>query len=125
MALEAILRRAPVIPVLVIESVAHAVPLAKALIAGGLPVLEITLRTSAAFDCIRAIMAECATAIVGAGTIVDAEQFGKVEKLGCAFAVSPGSTSRLLDAAAASSMPLLPGAASATEAMSLLERGHR
>jgi 2-dehydro-3-deoxyphosphogluconate aldolase / (4S)-4-hydroxy-2-oxoglutarate aldolase len=122
--LETILKRAPVVPVLVIESAADAVPLARALVAGGLRVLEITLRTDKALECIRAIMADVREAIVGAGTVLTPAQLGRVEKLGCAFAVSPGSTSQLLDAAKASPVPLLPGAATASEAMALLERGY-
>ena len=123
--LEAILKMAPVVPVLVIEAVADAVPLARALVKGGLPVLEITLRTDKALDCIRAIKAEVEGAIIGAGTVLMPAQLREVEKLGSAFAVSPGAAPKLLDAAIASSVPLLPGAATASEAMALLERGYR
>jgi 2-dehydro-3-deoxyphosphogluconate aldolase / (4S)-4-hydroxy-2-oxoglutarate aldolase len=122
--LESILKLAPVIPVLVIEDVADALPLARALVRGGLAVLEITLRTDKALDCVRAIMAEVEGAVVGAGTVLTPAQLSSVEKLGCAFAVSPGSSPGLLDAAEASSVPLLPGAATASEAMSLLEQGY-
>lgn len=123
--LESILKLAPVVPVLVIEEVADALPLARALVKGGLPVLEITLRTEKALDCIRAIANEIEGAVVGAGTVLNADQLAAVEKLGCAFAVSPGATPTLLDAAADSAVPLLPGAATATEAMVLLQHGYR
>jgi 2-dehydro-3-deoxyphosphogluconate aldolase/(4S)-4-hydroxy-2-oxoglutarate aldolase len=122
--LESILKLAPVVPVLVIENVADALPLARALVRGGLAVLEITLRTDKALDCIRAIMAEVEGAVLGAGTVLTPAQLSSVEKLGCAFAVSPGSSPGLLDAAEASSVPLLPGAATASEAMILLEQGY-
>ena len=123
-ALEATLKSAPVVPVLVIESVADAVPLARALVKGGLPVLEITLRTKAAADCIRAICAEVPEAVVGSGTVLDRAQLKLSADLGCVFAVSPGATQALLDAAKDSSTPLLPGAATASEAMLLLEYGY-
>jgi 2-dehydro-3-deoxyphosphogluconate aldolase/(4S)-4-hydroxy-2-oxoglutarate aldolase len=123
--LEPILKAAPVVPVMVIENVADAVPLARALVKGGLPVLEITLRTKAALECIRAIIAEVEGAIVGAGTVLDGKKLKEVEHLGCAFAVSPGSTRALLDAAQDAVVPLLPGSATASECMSLLERGYR
>ncbi|MCB1433132.1 MAG: bifunctional 4-hydroxy-2-oxoglutarate aldolase/2-dehydro-3-deoxy-phosphogluconate aldolase [Alphaproteobacteria bacterium] len=123
--MEATLAAAPVVPVMVIENAADAVPLAKALVKGGLPVLEITLRTAKAIDCIRAIIAEVEGAIVGAGTVLDAAQLSDCEKLGCAFAVSPGSSPKLLDAAADSAVPLLPGGVTASECMALLERGYR
>jgi 2-dehydro-3-deoxyphosphogluconate aldolase / (4S)-4-hydroxy-2-oxoglutarate aldolase len=124
-AIEATLKRAPVVPVMVIEDVKQAVPLARALVAGGLPVLEITLRTNAALDAMRAIMAEVEGAIVGAGTVIDKDQLQACEKIGCAFAVSPGSSPKLLDAADDCALPLLPGAATASEVMALLERSYR
>jgi 2-dehydro-3-deoxyphosphogluconate aldolase/(4S)-4-hydroxy-2-oxoglutarate aldolase len=108
----------------VIEDVKHSVPLARALVAGGLPVLEITLRTDAALESMRAIMAEVEGATVGAGTVLNKEQLHSCEKIGCAFAVSPGSSPRLLDAAEDCAMPLLPGGVTATEIMALLERGY-
>lgn len=123
--LEAILKASPVIPVMVIENVSDAVPLARALVKGGLPVLEITLRTKAALECIRAIMGEVAGAIVGAGTVLDAKKLRETEHIGCAFAVSPGSTQHLLDAAEDTIIPLLPGSATASECMGLMERGYR
>ena len=100
---------APVVPVMVIEKVEDAVPLARALVKGGLPVLEITLRTAKAMDCIRAIIAEVEGAIVGSGTVLTPEQLKESEKLGCKFAVSPGSTGRLLGAAEDHDIALLPG----------------
>jgi 2-dehydro-3-deoxyphosphogluconate aldolase / (4S)-4-hydroxy-2-oxoglutarate aldolase len=125
MKLEDILKLAPVVPVIVLDELAHAVPLAKALVAGGVRVLEITLRTAAAMDSMRAIMAEVPDAIVGAGTVLGPAQLAEVEKLGCAFAVSPGVTPSLLDAAKGSSVPLLPGSATSSEVMVLLENGYR
>jgi 2-dehydro-3-deoxyphosphogluconate aldolase / (4S)-4-hydroxy-2-oxoglutarate aldolase len=122
--LEEALRSAPVVPVMVIEDVKQAVPLARALVAGGLPVLEITLRTDAAIDCIKAIKAEVEGAIVGAGTVLTPKQLRDCEKLKLAFAVSPGSTGKLLGAAEDYSVPLLPGAATASECMALLEWGY-
>ena len=123
--LDETLSKAPVIPVMVIETVADAVPLARALVKGGLTVLEITLRTKAALDCIRAIMAEVEGAIVGAGTVLDPKKLKEVEHIGCAFAVSPGSTPKLLDAAEDIIVPLLPGSATASECMMLMEKGYR
>lgn len=115
---------APVVPVMVIEEVADAVPLARALVKGGLPVLEITLRTAKAMDCIRAIIAEVEGAIVGSGTVLTPEQLKESEKLGCRFAVSPGSTGRLLGAAEDHEIALLPGGVTASECMALLEWGY-
>jgi 2-dehydro-3-deoxyphosphogluconate aldolase/(4S)-4-hydroxy-2-oxoglutarate aldolase len=123
--LAALLAGSPVVPVLVIDSVATAVPLARALVAGGLPLLEITLRTAAALDVIRAIGEEVEGAVVGAGTVLAPDQLAAVERQGARFAVSPGATEKLLDAAHDSPVPLLPGAASASEVMRLLERGYR
>lgn len=123
--LEAILRQAPVIPVVIVEDLAHAVPLARALVAGGLPVIEVTLRTSIGLDAIRAIAAEVPDAIVGVGTILHPDQLTAAANAGARFAVSPGATTSILDAAAASDMPLLPGIATASEAMALIERGYR
>jgi 2-dehydro-3-deoxyphosphogluconate aldolase/(4S)-4-hydroxy-2-oxoglutarate aldolase len=122
--LESVLKQAPVVPVLVIDNVADAVPLAKALMEGGLPILEITLRTKAAPDCIRAIKANVKNVIVGSGTVLDAQGLKLSEELGCTFAVSPGSTPALLDAAETSGVPLLPASRSPSEAMVLLERGY-
>lgn len=118
-----ILAHAPVLPVLVIKRLEDAVPLARALVAGGLPVLEITLRTAAALDAIRAIGAAVPEAIVGAGTITRAEHLDAVAHAGARFAVSPGLTGSLARAAALASIPLLPGVATATETMNALDAG--
>jgi len=123
--LTALLAGTPVVPVLVIEDVSAAVPLARALVEGGLPVLEITLRTPAALDVIRAIAGEVEGAVVGAGTVLSAGQYWDAAGAGARFVVSPGATEKVLDAAAASTMPLLPGAATASEVMRLLEQGYR
>ena len=122
--LEAALKLAPVVPVMVIENVKDAVPLARALVQGGLPVLEITLRTEAAFECIRAIVAEVEGAVIGSGTVLTPQQLRDSRKAGCQFAVSPGSTGKLLGAAGDEEIALLPGAATASEAMALLEWGY-
>ena len=122
--LEAALLKAPIVPVMVIEDVKHAVPLARALVKGGLPVLEITLRTAAALDCIRAIVAEVEGAIVGSGTVLDAKLLKASEKAGCVFAVSPGCTDKILRAAKDQKIALLPASASPSEAMKLLEHGY-
>lgn len=114
---------APVIPVLVVDDLKDAKPLAQALVAGGLPVLEVTLRTDSALDVIRA-MAEVEGGIVGAGTLLTPEDVTAAKAAGAKFGVSPGATDRLLDACEAADLPLLPGAATATEAMALLERGY-
>lgn len=119
------LRRARIVPVLLIDDVKQAVPLARALSEGGLRVLEITLRTAAAADCIRAIRAELEDVVVGSGTVLDEKQLDLSEKLGCAFAVSPGATQALIAAAHRRKIALLPGSATASEAMSLLEQGYR
>lgn len=122
-AAEEICRLAPVVPVLIVEDVSHAKPLAEALIAGGLPALEVTLRTPVALDVIRA-MAEVPGGHVGAGTLLTPEDVAAAKEAGATFGVSPGATDRLLDAAEAEGLPLLAGAATATEAMALLERGY-
>ena len=113
---------APVIPVLTIDRVEDAQPLARALVAGGLPALEITLRTDAALDAIAAI-AEVAGAMPGVGTLLTALQVKNAKAAGATFGVSPGSTPALISATQEFDLPLLPGAATATEAMSLLEQG--
>ena len=125
MTTDGIMRMAPVIPVMMIDDVETAVPLAKALVDGGLNVLEITLRTAAAIEAIKVILDEVEGAVVGAGTVLTPRQLEAVGHIGCAFAVSPGFTPALLDAATASPCALLPGAASASEVMQLLERGYR
>ncbi len=120
--LDTIMTAAPVIPVLVVESVEDAVPIAEALVAGGLPVLEVTLRTPAALDVIRA-MKKVAGAIVGAGTALNPEQFEAAVEAGSEFVVSPGLTDALGKAAAGSNVPLLPGVSSAGDIMRALDLG--
>lgn len=115
--------RAPIVPVLVIHDLAHARPLAEALVAGGLPALEVMLRTPVALDAFR-IMAEVPGGIVGAGTLVTPADVAAARAAGARFGVSPGSTAQLLDACEEHDLPTLPGAATATEAMALLERGY-
>lgn len=122
---EATMRLAPVIPVVIIDDVKAAVPMARALVAGGTPAIEVTLRTPAALDAIRAIAQEVEGATVGVGTVLDAGQLAAARDAGARFAVSPGVSPRLLDAADDSDLPLLPGAATASEVMTLLERGYR
>ena len=122
MDIEAIMRTAPVIPVIVVEDLAHAVPLAEALVAGGLPVLEVTLRTPIALDAIRA-MAEVPGAIVGAGTVTNANQLNQALDAGSRFIVSPGLTEPLGRAAIASGVPFLPGIANAGDIMRGLDLG--
>ena len=122
---EATLRLAPVVAVVVIDTLADAVPLARALVSGGIKAIEVTLRTPAALDAIRAIAAEVEGAVTGAGTLLTPRDIAAAEKAGARFGVSPGSTPGLLDAADDSSLPWLPGAATATEAMILFERGYR
>jgi 2-dehydro-3-deoxyphosphogluconate aldolase/(4S)-4-hydroxy-2-oxoglutarate aldolase len=120
---EEICRLAPVVPVLVVHDVAHARPLAEALVAGGLPALEVTLRTPVALDVIRE-MARVEGGVVGAGTLLTPEDVVAAKEAGAKFGVSPGATDRLLDACEAHDLPLLPGATSASESMRLLERGY-
>ncbi|KCV83448.1 KHG/KDPG aldolase KdgA [Actibacterium atlanticum] len=120
---EAICRLAPIIPVLVVEDVATAKPLAQALVKGGLPVLEVTLRTDAALEVI-AEMASVEGGVVGAGTLLTPADVAAAKDAGATFGVSPGSTQTLLEACEEADLPLLPGAASASEAMALLERGY-
>ncbi|PSL20151.1 bifunctional 4-hydroxy-2-oxoglutarate aldolase/2-dehydro-3-deoxy-phosphogluconate aldolase [Shimia abyssi] len=114
---------APIVPVLVVESTDHARPLAEALVAGGLPVLEVTLRTPAALEVI-AEMAKVKGGMVGAGTLLTPADVNAAKEAGATFGVSPGATDVLLEACEAEGLPLLPGAASASEAMRLLERGY-
>ena len=114
---------APIVPVLVVDDAAHAAPLAKALVAGGLPALEVTLRTPAALEVIKE-MAAVEGGVVGAGTLMTPEDVHAAVEAGAKFGVSPGATDRLLDACEEADLPLLPGAATASEAMRLLERGY-
>ncbi|QCO56761.1 bifunctional 4-hydroxy-2-oxoglutarate aldolase/2-dehydro-3-deoxy-phosphogluconate aldolase (plasmid) [Pseudorhodobacter turbinis] len=114
---------APVVPVLVVEDVSRAEALARALVAGGLPALEVTLRTACALDAIRA-MSQVEGGVVGAGTLLTPADVKAAKEAGAKFGVSPGATPRLLDACAEYDLPLLPGAATATEVMMLLELGY-
>jgi 2-dehydro-3-deoxyphosphogluconate aldolase / (4S)-4-hydroxy-2-oxoglutarate aldolase len=121
----AIAGRAPVIPVLTIEREADAVPLARALVKGGLPVLEVTLRTPAALDALREIAAEVPEAVLGAGTVLNAEQLDQAKRAGARFLVSPGCTRALAEAARTSGLPFLPGVQTVSEAMALSDQGFR
>ncbi|NOC93283.1 bifunctional 4-hydroxy-2-oxoglutarate aldolase/2-dehydro-3-deoxy-phosphogluconate aldolase [Ruegeria sp. HKCCD6604] len=114
---------APIVPVLVVDDAAQARPLAEALIAGGLPALEVTLRTPAALDAIK-VMSEVPGGVVGAGTLVTPEDVRDAKQAGALFGVSPGATDALIAACEAEDLPLLPGAATASEAMALLEKGY-
>ena len=118
-----ILEMAPVIPVIAISELEHAVPLAEALVAGGLPVLEVTLRTDCALQAISAIADAVPDAIVGAGTVINDAQFDAVCAAGSRFVVSPGLTPALLETAAASDVPLIPGVATVSEIMLALDAG--
>lgn len=113
-----------VIPVLLIDKAQDAVPLARALAKGGLPAIEITLRTAAALDAIRAVADDVPEAIVGAGTILNAAHYEQAVAAGSQFIVSPGVTHAILQAADNSPVPLLPGCATASEVMDLRERGY-
>lgn len=117
-----VLDLAPVMPVVVLENANDAVPLARALVAGGLPAIEVTLRTPAALSAIRAIADEVPEAVVGAGTVVTPKNAADAVAAGARFLVSPGATPALLDAMEASGAPFLPGVSTASEAMALLER---
>ncbi len=121
---EALCRMAPVIPVLTVEDPTRAAPLARALVAGGLPVLEVTLRTPAAPEAIAA-MAGIEGAVVGAGTLLGPEDVRRAVDAGARFGVAPGATPALLEACEAAGLALLPGAATASEAMALFARGYR
>ncbi|WP_421725800.1 bifunctional 4-hydroxy-2-oxoglutarate aldolase/2-dehydro-3-deoxy-phosphogluconate aldolase [Bauldia sp.] len=121
--LHKILTAAPVVPVLTIESPDAAVPLARALVAGGLTAIEVTLRTAAALDCIRAIASEVEDCDVGAGTVLDDVQFTHAVDAGARFVVTPGASPRLVAAASDAPTPFLPGVATVGEAMTLAEQG--
>ena len=114
----------PVVPVLVIENVEDAVPIAKALMAGGIKVLEVTLRTPAAIDVIREIATNVPDAIIGAGTVTNAHQLKQVTEAGAKFAISPGLTADLLDAGNNGSIALIPGISSISELMVGLDKGY-
>ncbi|MEZ5686567.1 MAG: keto-deoxy-phosphogluconate aldolase, partial [Paracoccaceae bacterium] len=122
-AARAICAMAPIVPVIVVKDVAHAAPLARALVAGGLPALEVTLRTPCALDAIRA-MAEVEGGVVGAGTLLTPADVKAAKAAGARFGVSPGLTERLVRAAEDEALPLLPGAVTASEVMRALEWGY-
>jgi len=123
LAMRAILRQAPVIPVITLQDAAHAVPLAAALVDGGLPVIEVTLRTPAGLTAIRAMRAAVPGAIVGAGTVVNAAQFEAAVAAGSQFVVSPGFSPRLAELAGKMAVPYLPGATTPTEIMAAMDVG--
>lgn len=114
---------APIVPVLVVHDITTARPLAEALVTGGLPALEVTLRTPAALDAIRA-MSEVTGGVVGAGTLVTPADVKAAKAAGARFGVSPGATDSLIKACEDEGLPLLAGAATATEAMKMLEKGY-
>lgn len=120
-----IMRSSPVIPVIAIERIEHAVPLAKALVAGGIRVLEVTLRTEHGLSAIRAMVDQVPDAIVGVGTLTQAAEFRAARDAGAVFGVSPGLTPSLIDAAKSSGLPLLPGVMSPSEVMAAREAGFR
>ena len=121
--LAALFEQATIIPVLTIERLEDAVPLAKALVAGGVRTLEITLRTPVAIESAKAIMAHVPDAVVGIGTILNADDLARAEGIGARFGISPGGTPDLLKAAAASALPFAPGIATASELMLALSHG--
>jgi 2-dehydro-3-deoxyphosphogluconate aldolase/(4S)-4-hydroxy-2-oxoglutarate aldolase len=121
--LAVLLRQATVIPVLTIERLDDAVPLARALVAGGVRVLEVTLRTPVAIEAAKAIIAEVPDAIVGIGTILNADDLARAEDVGARFGISPGATPELLKAASESGLPFAPGIATASELMQALAHG--
>ncbi len=120
-----ILGAGPVIPVMVIEDADLAVPLARALLAGGVRVLEITLRSDAAVEAIRRISGEVEGALVGAGTVLSEQDLAAVTAAGAVFAISPGLTPTLLEVAAAGPIPLIPGISTVSELMTGMEKGYR
>ncbi len=121
---EDVFKQGPVVPVLIVNNIAHAVPLAKALLAGGVSVLEVTLRTPVALDVIAKIVAEVPEALVGAGTVTNKAQLKQVEQAGAQFALSPGITSDLLQAGNDGGIPLIPGIATTSELMQAMDLGY-
>ncbi|QEV17842.1 bifunctional 4-hydroxy-2-oxoglutarate aldolase/2-dehydro-3-deoxy-phosphogluconate aldolase [Streptomyces alboniger] len=118
-----VLDLAPVVPVVVVDELKDAVPMARALVAGGLPAIEVTLRTPVALDAIRAIAAEVPGAVVGAGTVISPRNVADSVDAGARFLVSPGWTDSLLAAMEGAGVPFLPGVSTASEVVALLERG--
>jgi len=121
--LDAMFALAPVIPVITIEDAAQAVPLARALVAGGLRVVEITLRTAAAMNAARAIIAEVSDAIVGIGTVLTPADYQRAAQFGAAFAISPGQSTELLQAASTGDLPFVPGIQTASDLIACVSRG--
>lgn len=119
-----VFKLSPIIPVMVINKIEHAVPLAKALVAGGIRVLEVTLRTDCALEAIARIAAEVPEALVGAGTILNEAQLAQAAEAGAQFAITPGATVELLKAGKAGKIPLIPGVASISEVMVGLGLGY-
>ena len=120
-----IFKRSPIVPVMVINKLEHAVPLAKALVAGGISVLEVTLRTPCALEAITKIAKEVPEALVGAGTILNEEQLDQAVSAGAQFIITPGATVELLKAAMDGNVPLIPGVASISEVMAGMALGYR
>ncbi|HJV85849.1 MAG TPA: bifunctional 4-hydroxy-2-oxoglutarate aldolase/2-dehydro-3-deoxy-phosphogluconate aldolase [Noviherbaspirillum sp.] len=120
-----IMRASPVIPVIAIDNIEHAVPLARALVAGGIRVLEVTLRTAHGLPAIRAMVEQVPEAIVGVGTLTQPEEFASARDAGAVFGVSPGLTAALVSGAKSSGLPLLPGVMTPSEVMSAREAGFR
>ena len=120
---ESVLKQGPVVPVIVIKKLEQAVPLAKALVKGGIKVLEVTLRTECAIDAIRLIAKEVPEAIIGAGTVINAKQLAEVTEAGAQFAISPGLTDELLNAATKVNIPLIPGISTVSELMLGMQYG--
>lgn len=122
---EQVLSTGPVVPVIVVKQPEHAVPMAKALVAGGIRVLEVTLRTPVAMDALRAIIREVPEAIVGAGTVINTQQLKEVTDAGAQFVISPGLTESLLRAATEGPVPLIPGISTVSELMMGMDHGLR
>lgn len=120
---ESLLDLVPVVPVVVVEELDHAVPLARALVAGGLPVVELTLRTPVALDAVRAIAAEVPEITLGVGTVCTPAQAEAAAAAGAGFLVSPGTTPTLLEAMLGTGLPFLPGTATVSEVLRVLEAG--
>ena len=125
MTLLEIMRTSPVIPVIAIDKIEYAVPLAKALVAGGIRVLEVTLRTEHGLPAIRAMAEQVEGAIVGVGTLTQPQEFAAARDAGAVFGVSPGLTPSLIQAAKQSGLPLLPGVMTPSEVMAAREQGFR
>ena len=122
---ETVLKTGPVVPVIVVNDLNHAVPMAKALVAGGVRVLEVTLRTPVAMEALRAIIKAVPEAIVGAGTVLNTQQLHEVTEAGAQFVISPGITESLLKAATDGPIPLLPGISTVSELMTGMDYGLR